>query len=107
MERFFAEHGMRLSAAMEMDTNEAIKQAVQAGMGLGILSLHSAELELETGRLKLLNVAHFPVVRHWYIVHREGKRLSAATQAFKSFLLNEAERLVAPVAVPAPRKKKN
>jgi DNA-binding transcriptional LysR family regulator len=107
MERFFAEHGMRLSADMEMDTNEAIKQAVQAGMGLGILSLHSAELELETGRLVLLDVEHFPVVRHWYIVYREGKRLSAATQAFKTFLLNEAERLVAPVAAPAARRKKN
>ena len=96
MERFFAEHGMQFRADMEMDTNEAIKQAVQAGMGLGILSLHSAELELETGRLALLNVEHFPVVRHWYIVHREGKRLSTATQAFKTFLLNEAERLAAP-----------
>jgi DNA-binding transcriptional LysR family regulator len=107
MERFFAEHRLRLSADMEMDTNEAIKQAVQAGMGLGILSLHSAELELETGRLALLNVEHFPVVRHWYIVHREGKRLSIATQAFKSFLLNEAERLVAPATAPAPRRKKH
>ena len=98
MERFFAEHGIRLRAGMEMGTNEAIKQAVQAGMGLGILSLHSIELELETGRLAVANVEHFPVVRHWYIVHRQGKRLSTAAQAFKLFLLTEAELLAAPSA---------
>ena len=96
MERVFAEHGIQFRAGMEMGTNEAIKQAVQAGMGLGILSLHSAELELETGRLAVLNVEHFPVVRHWYIVHRQNKRLSTAAQAFKMFLLTEAERLAAP-----------
>lgn len=98
MERFFAEHGIQFRAGMEMGTNEAIKQAVQAGMGLGILSLHSTELELETGRLAVLNVEHFPVVRHWYIVHRQSKRLSTAAQAFKLFLLTEAERLAAPPA---------
>ena len=96
MERFFAEHGIRFRAGMEMGTNEAIKQAVQASMGLGILSLHSVELELETGRLTVLNVEHFPVVRHWYIVHRQAKRLSTAAQAFKLFLLTEAEQLAAP-----------
>ena len=95
MERFFAGHGIQFHAGMEMGTNEAIKQAVQAGMGLGILSLHSAELELETGRLAVLNVEHFPIVRHWYIVHRKSKRLSTAAQAFKQFLLTEAEHLTA------------
>jgi DNA-binding transcriptional LysR family regulator len=95
MERFFSEHGIAFHAGMEMGTNEAIKQAVQAGMGLGILSSHSTELELETGRLAILKVEHFPIVRHWYIVHRQGKRLSIAAQAFKQFLLTEAERLTA------------
>ncbi len=103
MERFFAEHRIRFRAGMEMGTNEAIKQAVQAGMGLGILSLHSAELELETGRLAVLNVEHFPIMRHWYIAHRTSKRLSGAAQAFKQFLLTEAEHLT---TQPAGRRKK-
>jgi DNA-binding transcriptional LysR family regulator len=100
MERVFAERGIQFRPGMEMGTNEAIKQAVQAGMGLGILSLHSAELELETGRLAVLNVEHFPVVRHWYIVHRLNKRLSTIAQAFKIFLLTEAEILTTPSARP-------
>ena len=98
MERVFSEHGIQFRAGMEMGTNEAIKQAVQAGMGLGILSLHSAELELETGRLAVLNVEYFPVVRYWYIVHRQNKRLSTVAQAFKMFLLTEAEQLATPSA---------
>jgi LysR family transcriptional regulator, low CO2-responsive transcriptional regulator len=90
MERIFAEHKIQPHISMEMETNEAIKQAVQAGMGLGILSLHSIELELETGRLAMLNVEHFPLLRHWFVVHRSSKRLSGAALAFKDFLLTEA-----------------
>ncbi len=87
MERFFTEQGIHLTTGIEMSTNEAIKQAVQAGMGLGILSLNTIALELETGRLTVLNVEAFPIRRHWYIVHRQGKRLSTVAQAFKAFLL--------------------
>ena len=91
MERVFAEHRIQPRISMEMETNEAIKQAVQAGMGLGILSLHSIELELETKRLVTLNVEHFPLLRHWFVAHRSNKRLSGAASAFKSFLLEEGK----------------
>lgn len=87
MERVFAQHHIQPRIGMEVETNEAIKQAVQAGMGLGILSLHSIELELETKRLAVLNVEHFPLVRHWFVAHRSNKRLSNAAMAFKEFLL--------------------
>ena len=93
MERFFADKGVSLSTGMEMTSNEAIKQAVEAGLGLGIVSIHTLELELETKRLKLLDVESFPILRHWYIVHRKGKRLSPVAQAFKAFVLNEAVNL--------------
>lgn len=94
MERVFAQHKIQPRISMEMETNEAIKQAVQAGMGLGILSLHSIELELETKRLTMLNVEHFPLVRHWFVAHRSNKRLSIAALAFKEFLLTEAEEII-------------
>jgi DNA-binding transcriptional LysR family regulator len=93
MERVFAQHRIQPHISMEMETNEAIKQAVQAGMGLGILSLHSIELELETRRLVLLNVEHFPLLRHWFVAHRSNKRLSSAALAFKDFLLTDARDL--------------
>jgi len=94
MERVFAQHKIQPHISMEMETNEAIKQAVQAGMGLGILSLHSIELELETQRLVMLNVEYFPLMRSWFVAHRSNKRLSSAALAFKEFLLTEAEKLI-------------
>lgn len=90
MERFFADRGLELRTSMEMSSNEAIKQAVQAGLGLGILSLQTLELELALKRLAVLDVEGFPIMRHWYVVHRIDKRLSPATQAFKEFVLGLA-----------------
>jgi LysR family transcriptional regulator, low CO2-responsive transcriptional regulator len=106
VERFFANNRIPLMASMEMDTNEAIKQSVQAGMGLGVISLQSIELELETGRLVVLDAEHFPIMRHWYVVHRKHKRLSGAAQALKKFLVDEAETLAASdaTAVRRPRR---
>jgi DNA-binding transcriptional LysR family regulator len=79
---------------MEMDTNEAIKQSVQAGMGIGIISRHGIELELETHRLVVLDVEHFPIVRHWHIVHRKDKRPSTAAHEFEHFLLEESQNMI-------------
>lgn len=90
VERFFLSHHVALPKNMQMESNEAIKQSVQAGMGLGIISRHGIELELETNRLVILDVEHFPIMRHWHIVHRKHKRLSTAALAFKKFLLSEA-----------------
>ncbi len=87
MERFFVARGQEIRTSMEMSSNEAIKQAVQAGLGLGILSLQTLEMELALKRLAVLAVEDFPIMRHWYIVHRADKRLSPAAQAFKNFLL--------------------
>ncbi|GAB4126390.1 MAG: LysR family transcriptional regulator [Sideroxydans sp.] len=89
VERFFESHSLPLPVHMEMDTNEAIKQSVQAGMGIGIISRHAIELELETGRLIVLDVEGFPIVRHWYLVQRKDKRPSVAVQEFERFLLRQ------------------
>ncbi|MCY1517721.1 HTH-type transcriptional activator CmpR [compost metagenome] len=93
MERFFEGHGIALKVAMEMTSSEAIKQAVVAGMGLGIVSIHTLELEITTERLVILDVEGFPILRHWYIVHRREKRLSPIAQAFKEYVLNEASNI--------------
>lgn len=94
MQRFFDEHNMEITSSLEMNENEAIKQAVQAGMGLGIVSLHTLELELETGRLVILDVEDFPIMRHWYLVHLKGKRLPPMAEAFKEYVLAEGNSLI-------------
>lgn len=95
-ERFFNEAGTHLTTAMEMSSNEAIKQAVQAGLGLGVVSIHTLEMELALDRLVVLDIEGFPILRHWYVVHRQGKRFSAVAQAFLNFVMSEAETLPAP-----------
>lgn len=90
MERFFNSHGFRLQAGMEMTSNEAIKHAVEAGLGLGIVSIHTIELELETRRLDVLEVEGFPIMRHWYLVQGKGKRLPPVAQAFREYLRSSA-----------------
>ena len=93
-QRFFDEHEVAFNTGIEMSSNEAIRQAVEAGLGLGIVSIHTLELELETGRLDILDVEDFPIMRHWYVLQRKGKRLSPAAQAFKDFVLNQAPQFI-------------
>jgi DNA-binding transcriptional LysR family regulator len=100
IERHFAEMGVNYSPGCEFNTNEAIKQAVQAGLGLAVVSLQTIELELETRRLVVLPVEGFPIMRRWYVVHRSDKRLSAAATAFVELLL--AEPASAPAAGSKP-----
>ncbi len=89
VERYFNAHGAAYRAGCELSTNEAIKQAVQAGLGLGVVPVQTIELELETERLVVLPVEGFPVIRQWFIVHRSDKRLSASAQAFRALLLGQ------------------
>jgi LysR family transcriptional regulator, low CO2-responsive transcriptional regulator len=89
MERLFAAKRLKLRIAMELPSNETIKQAVMAGMGLSFLSLRTVRHELASGRLALLDIEGLPLLRHWYVTHRSNKRLSPAAQAFKQFLVEE------------------
>jgi DNA-binding transcriptional LysR family regulator len=102
MERFFAEQGIAIRHGMQMTRNEAIKQAVRAGLGLSVVSLHTVELELETRRLVVVDVQEFPIERQWHLVYRRGKRLSPAARAFRDFVVAEAQAFAGPIPLPEP-----
>jgi DNA-binding transcriptional LysR family regulator len=102
MEDGFGEHLAQLNVAMEIRSTETIKQAVMAGIGVAFLSAHTISQELRTGSLVVLQVAGFPVMLNWYMVHRKNKRLPPVALAFKEFLLSEGAALIADyMAVPA------
>ncbi len=94
MERVFAERGIHPASSMELASNETIKQAVMAGMGIAFLSLHTVGLELATGRLVRLDVRGTPVTRDWHVVARQGKRLSPLAESFRAFLRAEGAALI-------------
>lgn len=94
LEGAFQEAGVPLQVSMQVGNNSAIKQGVAAGLGIALISRVALEMELETNRLVILDVEGFPIMRQWRLVHLKDKNLSATARAFKSFMLQHADRLM-------------
>ncbi|GAB3479815.1 LysR family transcriptional regulator [Polaromonas eurypsychrophila] len=94
MQEGFGAHLADLNIAMEIKSTETIKQAVMAGMGVSFLSAHTISRELQVGSLSVLDVQGFPLMLHWYVVHRRNKRLTPVAQAFKTFLMSDGGVLI-------------
>lgn len=88
-ERLFATVGIQPDLGMEITSNETIKQAVIAGLGVAVISAHTVAAEIADGRLVALDVDGFPIVRHWYAVRRSAGHLLPAAAALWTFLRDE------------------
>lgn len=91
MAELFGRHRLEPRITMEMSSNETIKQAVIAGMGLAFLSLHTIGFEARAGLLHILDVEGTPVMRTWNIVRLQSKLLSPAAEAFRYFIIERGE----------------
>ncbi|WP_061160186.1 LysR family transcriptional regulator [Caballeronia temeraria] len=89
MEEGFGGRLPNLNVSMEITSTETIKQAVIAGMGVSFLSAHTISMELQVGKLAVLDIEGFPVMLNWFVVHRNNKRLPPVALAFKQFLIEE------------------
>jgi LysR family transcriptional regulator, low CO2-responsive transcriptional regulator len=98
LEQAFAEAGVVPRLEMEIASNETIKQAVAAGFGVAFLSRHCVLQELAFGRLAILRVRGFPVMRQWYVVHTRGRRLPRIAEAFERFLVEHGAGLIRTIA---------
>ncbi len=72
---------------IEMGTNETIKQAVMAGLGIAMISAHTIQAEIDHDRLRVLRCPGLPVIRWWHLVQLKGATLSPTAAAFRDFLL--------------------
>ncbi len=100
VERLFHTRGLELSPRLELGSNEAIKQAILAGLGISALSRHALTLH-QPDQFAVLEVEGFPIRRHWYVVHPSGRQLSVVARAFLDFLLGRRQasgEVVEPVA---------
>jgi DNA-binding transcriptional LysR family regulator len=70
---------------IELGSNETIKQAVMAGLGVALISAHTIAAEIADGRLVTLDIEGLPIVRQWYVLHRADRPLSPAARAFQEF----------------------
>ena len=87
LEIFLSELPGRLDdLGTEMSSNETIKQAVMAGLGTAFISAHTIALELDVGRLVMLDVIGMPIRRQWFSVVRTDRTMSPAMRAFQEFL---------------------
>ncbi|HHH12637.1 MAG TPA: LysR family transcriptional regulator, partial [Thiolapillus brandeum] len=94
LDRLLESRHLEVEPYMELGSSEAIKQAVLAGIGVAVLSLHAIRLEQATGKLSVLDVKGFPLRRRWYAVHLKGKRLSLVASTFLDFILSESHRVL-------------
>jgi len=92
--KLFEQHGRNPKIRLELSTDEAIKEAILAGLGVAIMSRYTLGLEPEPSRLICLDVAGFPLENHWHFAYPVGKQLSATARAFMDFARLEAKGLV-------------
>jgi molybdate transport repressor ModE-like protein len=92
MERFFASAKISPRIGMQISSNETIKQAVIAGLGIAFISGHTIDSGLITGSLAMLPVEGLPIIRKWCIVHLRQRRLMPAVKAIRDFYIAEAGR---------------
>jgi len=79
--------GGRSFNTVEMGTNETIKQAVMAGLGIAIISAHTCHSELAEGKLALLQAEGLPLVRQWFLIHRSDRELTKAAEVLRRFII--------------------
>ncbi len=94
MERFLGERGLTPRVTMEMSSNESIKQAVMADLGISFVSLHTVGLEVATGKLVVLDFDETPISRAWHVVALNRGNPSGAAEAFRYFVLEHGARIL-------------
>lgn len=93
-DQLMKEHGVSIEPYMELGSSEALKQAVMAGLGIAVLSLHSVQLERSVNKLTVLDVEGFPLKRRWYAVHLKGRKLSLVARTFLDYILTESHNVL-------------
>jgi len=94
MEQVLGAAGLSLRAGMTTSSNEMIKQAVMAGMGIAVISRHTIGLELGLGLLRTLPVEGFPLMRSWYVAHRRNMPLMPVHARLRAFLLENGQKII-------------
>jgi DNA-binding transcriptional LysR family regulator len=90
VDQHFSKHRFRPDIRMELGSNEAIKEAVAGGLGLGVVSRHALHGHQKEHGVAVVDVKGFPVLSSWHIVHPSGRKLSPISSAFRDHLLKEA-----------------
>ena len=94
VQQIFDQHGVKPNIRMELGSNEAIKQAILAGLGVSIMSRYNLGLDTENDRLATHDVKGLPIEGHWYFVYPVGKQPTLVAQSLMEFVRTEGKQLV-------------
>jgi DNA-binding transcriptional LysR family regulator len=94
MEKYIEQNSLPVKKKMELATNEAVKQAVVAGLGYSIMPLIGLKNELLNGDLQIIPVKGFPITSTWHLIWLKGKNLSPAALAFFQYIQTEKEKII-------------
>lgn len=94
VEALLHRYGVWVKVKLELDSNEAIKQAIAGGLGISVLSRYALISESSDSEFTILPVEHFPIKRHWHAFYRHGKHLSVVAKSFLDFLVSEGKHFV-------------
>jgi len=95
MERYFQKHNIKVLKKMELTSNEAVKQAVIAGLGCSVMPLIGIKNELISGDLQIIPVAGFPIESSWNLIWNKSKNFSVAANSFLNYIKNEKDNIIA------------
>ncbi|MBC7552672.1 MAG: LysR family transcriptional regulator [Taibaiella sp.] len=94
MERFIRSNNISVLKKMELTSNEAVKQAVVAGLGASIMPLIGIKNELSSGELQIVPVKNFPIITNWHLVWLKNKKFSPAGRAYLDYIKNEKDNII-------------
>ena len=95
MEKFIQNNNLPVQKKMELTSNEAVKQAVIAGLGCSIMPLIGIKNELQNGELQIIPVQGFPIKSVWHLIWMKGKKHSPVAQSFLDYLNKEKTNIIA------------
>jgi DNA-binding transcriptional LysR family regulator len=90
MERFIVQNAIEVQKKMELTSNEAVKQAILAGLGCSIMPLIGIQKEIQNNDLQIIPIKGLPIKTNWSLIWLKGKKHSPAASAYLAYL--EAEK---------------
>ena len=95
LEHLLQSQSLAVNVSIELAGNETVKQAVMAGMGISFMSAHAVQVELEAGRMVVLDVVDMPKWLDWCLLHRRDSQLGGLSAAFREFVLQQGSEVAA------------
>ena len=94
MERYLIKNKIEIKKKMELTSNEAVKQAVIAGLGISIMPIIGIKNELQNGELQIIKSKDLPIETNWNLIWLKSKNLSMVAKAFKNHVKENKEIII-------------